>query len=139
MGFTTTIPVEVVLAAGLTPVDLNNLFIADPGARALAAEAEASGFPRTICTWIKGIYAALQRHPEIAAVIVACQGDCSYTQALGEILEAEGRQVIHFKFPYQLVPAVAARSVRAGQHVDHRVAGDAEGYSDFDVSQRRER
>ena len=62
VGFTTTIPVEVVLAAGLTPVDLNNLFIADPGARALAAEAEASGFPRTICTWIKGIYAALQHH-----------------------------------------------------------------------------
>jgi len=100
VGFTTTIPVEVVLAAGLTPVDLNNLFIADQGARALAAEAEAAGFPRTICTWIKGIYAALQHHPEIRTVIVACQGDCSYTQALGEILEAEGRQVIHFKFPY---------------------------------------
>src|SRR5208337_2898363 len=42
----------------------------------------------------------LQHHPEIRTVIVACQGDCSYTQALGEILEAEGRQVIHFKFPY---------------------------------------
>ena len=34
VGFTTTIPVEVVLAANLQPVDLNNLFIADPGARA---------------------------------------------------------------------------------------------------------
>ncbi len=100
VGFTTTIPVEVVLAAGLIPVDLNNLFIAAPGARALAAEAEGAGFPRTICTWIKGIYAVLQHHPEIATVIVACQGDCSYSQALGEILEAEGRQVIHFKFPY---------------------------------------
>ncbi|MGA7562565.1 MAG: 2-hydroxyacyl-CoA dehydratase [Desulfobaccales bacterium] len=111
VGFTTTIPVEVVLAAGLTPVDLNNLFIADPGARALAAEAEASGFPRTICTWIKGIYAALQRHPEIAAVIVACQGDCSYTQALGEILEAEGRQVIHFKFPYPRNRVQLAREI----------------------------
>ena len=30
VGLTTTIPVEVVLAANLTPVDLNNLFIADP-------------------------------------------------------------------------------------------------------------
>ena len=90
VGFTTTIPVEVVLAAGLTPVDLNNLFIADPGARARVAEAEAAGFPRTICAWIKGIYAALQDHPEIRTVIVACQGDCSYTQALGEILEARG-------------------------------------------------
>ncbi len=100
VGFTTTIPVEVVLAAGLIPVDLNNLFIADPGARSQVAAAEAAGFPRTVCAWIKGIYAALQHHPDIRTVIVACQGDCSYTQALGEILEAEGRNVIHFKFPY---------------------------------------
>ena len=100
VGFTTTIPVEVVLAAGLTPVDLNNVFISDPEARARVSEAEAAGFPRTICAWIKGIYTALQHHPEIHTVIVACQGDCSYTQALGELLEAEGRDVVHFKFPY---------------------------------------
>ena len=73
VGLTTTIPVEVVLAAGLTPVDLNNLFIADPLALALVSQAEAAGFPRTICTWIKGIYATLQHHPEIRTVIAACQ------------------------------------------------------------------
>jgi len=100
IGLTTTIPVEVVLAAGLTPVDLNNLFIADPAALAQVTQAEAAGFPRTLCAWIKGIYAALQAHPEIAAVIAACQGDCSNTQALGEILEAQSVRVIHFKFPY---------------------------------------
>jgi benzoyl-CoA reductase/2-hydroxyglutaryl-CoA dehydratase subunit BcrC/BadD/HgdB len=100
VGLTTTIPVEVVLAAGLVPVDLNNIFIASPQARARVSAAEAAGFPRTICAWVKGIYAALRSHPEIAAVIVACQGDCSYTQALGEILEAEGKEIIHFKFPY---------------------------------------
>ena len=100
VGLTTTIPVEVVLAAGLVPVDLNNLFIASPAALSWVSDAEAAGFPRTICAWVKGIYAALPPHPEIQAVIVACQGDCSYTQALGEILEAGGRQVIHFKFPY---------------------------------------
>jgi benzoyl-CoA reductase/2-hydroxyglutaryl-CoA dehydratase subunit BcrC/BadD/HgdB len=100
LGLTTTIPVEVVLAAGLTPVDLNNLFIADPAALALVSQADAAGFPRTLCAWIKGIYAALQIHPEIQAVIAACQGDCSNTQALGEILAAEGIEVIHFKFPY---------------------------------------
>jgi benzoyl-CoA reductase/2-hydroxyglutaryl-CoA dehydratase subunit BcrC/BadD/HgdB len=119
VGFTTTIPVEVVLAAGLTPVDLNNLFIADPGARARVGEAEAAGFPRTICAWIKGIYAALQNHPEIRTVIVACQGDCSYTQALGEILEADGRDVVHFKFPYprnrkQLGREIQALTARLG-------------------------
>ena len=100
VGLTTTIPVEVVLAADLTPVDLNNLFIADPLALARVSQAEAAGFPRTLCAWIKGIYAALMAHPEIEAVIAACQGDCSNTQALGEILAAEGIEVIHFKFPY---------------------------------------
>jgi benzoyl-CoA reductase/2-hydroxyglutaryl-CoA dehydratase subunit BcrC/BadD/HgdB len=100
IGLTTTIPVEVVLAAALTPVDLNNLFIASPGALAHVSQAEGEGFPRTLCAWIKGIYAALKAHPEIAAVIAACQGDCSNTQALGEIIESEGVQVIHFKFPY---------------------------------------
>jgi benzoyl-CoA reductase/2-hydroxyglutaryl-CoA dehydratase subunit BcrC/BadD/HgdB len=100
VGLTTTIPVEVLLAAGLIPVDLNNLFIASPEAHNRVARAEAAGLPRTICAWVKGIYTTLQDHPEIQAVIVATQGDCSYTQALGEILESEGREVIHFKFPY---------------------------------------
>ncbi len=119
VGFTTTIPVEVVLAAGLTPVDLNNLFIADPLARAKVTGAEAAGLPRTICAWIKGIYAALQEHPDLNAVIVACQGDCSYTQALGEILQAQSREVIHFKFPYprnkkQLRREIQALAARLG-------------------------
>jgi benzoyl-CoA reductase/2-hydroxyglutaryl-CoA dehydratase subunit BcrC/BadD/HgdB len=100
VGLTTTIPVEVVLAAGLAPVDLNNIFIASPDCLARVSAAEAAGFPRTICAWVKGIYAALQSRPDLEAVIVACQGDCSYTQALGEILAAEGRRIIHFKFPY---------------------------------------
>ncbi len=100
VGLTTTIPVEVILAAGLVPVDLNNLFIASPDSLAMVSQAEAAGFPRTICAWVKGIYAALQSRPDLGAVIVACQGDCSYTQALGEILAAEGQDVIHFKFPY---------------------------------------
>ena len=112
MGLTTTIPVEVVLAAKLAPVDLNNLFISDPEARSFGGEAEAAGFPRTICAWIKGIYGTLKRHPEIATVIVACQGDCSYTQALGEILESEGREIIHFKYPYPRDREQLAREIK---------------------------
>jgi len=119
VGLTTTIPVEVVLAANLTPVDLNNLFIADPMALARVSQAEAAGFPRTLCAWIKGIYAALMVHPEIQAVIAACQGDCSNTQALGEILATEGIEVIHFKFPYprdreQLAREISALTTRLG-------------------------
>ncbi len=113
VGLTTTIPVEVVLAAGLVPVDLNNLFIAEPQAYQRVGEAEAGGFPRTICAWVKGIYATLSRHPEIRLVIVACQGDCSYTQALGEILAGEGREVIHFKFPYPKDRSLLAREIAA--------------------------
>jgi benzoyl-CoA reductase/2-hydroxyglutaryl-CoA dehydratase subunit BcrC/BadD/HgdB len=123
IGLTTTIPVEVVLAAGLTPVDLNNLFIADPAALTQVTQAEAMGFPRTLCAWIKGIYAALQAHPEIAALIAACQGDCSNTQALGEILESQGLEVIHFKFPYprnreQLTREIQALMMRLGTASD---------------------
>jgi benzoyl-CoA reductase/2-hydroxyglutaryl-CoA dehydratase subunit BcrC/BadD/HgdB len=119
VGLTTTIPVEVVLAAGLVPVDLNNVFIGEPEAYRRVSDAEGAGFPRTICAWVKGIYAALQGHPEIQVVIVACQGDCSYTQALGEILEAQGREVIHFKFPYpkdreQLHQEIKALMARLG-------------------------
>lgn len=113
VGLTTTIPVEVVLAAGLTPVDLNNLFITAPGALSRVAAAEAQGFPRTICAWVKGIYATLKAHPEIQAAIVACQGDCSYTQALAEILEAEGVEVIHFKFPYPRDREQLSREIQA--------------------------
>ena len=113
IGLTTTIPVEVVLAANLTPVDLNNLFIAAPDALAQVGQAEAAGFPRTLCAWIKGIYAALKNHPEIAAIIAACQGDCSNTQALGEILQSEGIEVIHFKFPYPRDREQLAREIDA--------------------------
>jgi benzoyl-CoA reductase/2-hydroxyglutaryl-CoA dehydratase subunit BcrC/BadD/HgdB len=102
-----------VLAAGLTPVDLNNLFVADPAALARVSQAETAGFPRTLCAWIKGIYAALKTHPEIRAVIAACQGDCSNTQALGEILTAEGIEVIHFKFPYPRDREQLAREIAA--------------------------
>ncbi|MGA9755629.1 MAG: 2-hydroxyacyl-CoA dehydratase [Desulfobaccales bacterium] len=123
LGLTTTIPVEVVLAAGLTPVDLNNLFIADPAALARVSQAEAAGLPRTLCAWIKGIYAALKAHPEIRAVIAACQGDCSNTQALGEILTAEAIEVIHFKFPYprdreQLAREITTLMARLGATPD---------------------
>lgn len=113
IGLTTTIPVEVVLAANLTPVDLNNLFIAAPDALAQVSQAEGAGFPRTLCAWIKGIYAALKTHPEIVAVIAACQGDCSNTQALGEILADEGVEIIHFKFPYPREREQLAREIDA--------------------------
>src|SRR5690554_1573157 len=69
IGFTTTIPVEVVYAAGKEPVDLNNIFIGhfDPGS--LLDSAERDGFPRSSCGWIKGIYSSLIEQSDIECII----------------------------------------------------------------------
>ena len=61
VGITATVPVEALLAAGRTPVDLNNVFIASGEAAALVEEAERCGFPRNSCAWTKGVYAAARR------------------------------------------------------------------------------
>ena len=99
MGITTTIPSEVLFAAGLRPVDLNNVFITDPQPLKLIEQAERSGFPSNLCCWIKGIYAAARKHA-ISRVIGVVQGDCSNTHALMEIWQTEGIDVVEFAFPY---------------------------------------
>ena len=58
IGLTTTVPAEIIFAAGLRPLDLNNVFITSGCAAALVEEAEHNGFPRNSCAWNKGIYAA---------------------------------------------------------------------------------
>lgn len=99
VGITTTIPVETVFAAGHTPVDLNNVFIASPDPQELVRRAEHDGYPRNVCSWIKGIYAtALDRG--FRTVIAAVEGDCSQTQAMMETFEMHGLDVIPFAFPY---------------------------------------
>ncbi len=99
VGFTTTIPLEVLIAAAVRPVDLNNVFIAGGRSRELVEEAELSGFPRNICGWIKGIYAAI-RESGIEEVVAVTEGDCSYTKALMEVLCLEGVKVVPFAYPH---------------------------------------
>ena len=103
VAFTTTIPVEVLYAAGRTPVDLNNLFISAEHPSEYVRQAESDGFPRNCCGWIKGIYGVARRlaFPEIVAVT---QGDCSYTQALMEVLRHRGVAVVPFAFPFDRDP-----------------------------------
>lgn len=100
IGITTTVPVEILLAAGCTPVDLNNRFVTDPDPAALVREAEELGLARTLCAWIKGIYAWALAHPELDTIIAITQGDCSNTHALMELLTVAGRRVIPFDFPF---------------------------------------
>lgn len=99
IGLTTTIPVEVVLAAGHQPVDLNNIFITDAAPERLVARAETDGYPRTACAWIKGIYAVALKH-EIGTIIAVTQGDCAQTHAMIETLSEAGVRIIPFAYPY---------------------------------------
>jgi benzoyl-CoA reductase/2-hydroxyglutaryl-CoA dehydratase subunit BcrC/BadD/HgdB len=100
VGITTTIPVEVVFAAGWVPVDLNNLFISSADPRLLVEEAETAGYPRNVCAWIKGIYATVLRDRELRTVIAVTQGDCSNTHALMETLQLAGIHTIPFAYPF---------------------------------------
>lgn len=99
VGFTTSIPIEVLLAAGKTPVDINNRFVSREDALALVRNAEDKGFPPTCCAWVKGIYSTLQTL-DLEEVIGVVRGDCSQTQALMEILQMEGMRVYPFAYPY---------------------------------------
>ncbi len=103
IGITTTIPVEVILASGYKPVDLNNIFITSNEALKYVEQAEKSGFPRTTCSWIKGIYIACIKS-KIKKIIAVVQGDCSNTHALIETLELHGIEVFPFSYPYDKNP-----------------------------------
>ena len=100
VGVTTTVPVEVIYAAGETPVDLNNIFVTAENPQALVEEAETAGFPRNLCAWIKGIYGTVLSCGDIPRVVGVTQGDCSNTHALMEALELAGIEVLPFAYPY---------------------------------------
>lgn len=100
IAITTTIPVEVIFAAGKIPVDLNNIFITDEEASKMVEEAELAGYPRNLCGWIKGLYSVAKRVDNLEAVVAVTQGDCSNTHALMETLEVDGIETIPFAFPY---------------------------------------
>jgi benzoyl-CoA reductase/2-hydroxyglutaryl-CoA dehydratase subunit BcrC/BadD/HgdB len=99
VGFTTTIPLEVLIAAERRPVDLNNIFITDPDPQGLIEEAEVAGFPRNICGWIKGLYGVTRRHG-IDEVVAVTEGDCSNTKALMEVLTLQGVTTVPFAYPF---------------------------------------
>jgi benzoyl-CoA reductase/2-hydroxyglutaryl-CoA dehydratase subunit BcrC/BadD/HgdB len=99
VGFTTTIPVEVLFAAGVRPCDLNNIFVSHEDPLHFIALAEKDGFPKSMCNWIKGLYGVI-RESGIDTVVTVLEGDCSNTRALAEILTYKGVRTIPFSFPY---------------------------------------
>jgi benzoyl-CoA reductase/2-hydroxyglutaryl-CoA dehydratase subunit BcrC/BadD/HgdB len=130
VGFTTTIPLEVLVAAGRRPVDLNNIFITDPEPQRLIEAAETAGFPRNICGWIKGIYGATLHHG-IGEIIAVTEGDCSNTQALMEVLTLQGVATVPFAYPYD----------RSTDTLDHEIGKLARhfGVSAGRIEQARQR
>ena len=100
IGITSTIPIEIVLAAGDIPVDLNNLFINDPDSARFIRYAEDAGYPRNICSWVKGLYGLVVETKCVDAVVALTQGDCSSTLALIETLMMKGVPVIPFEYPF---------------------------------------
>jgi benzoyl-CoA reductase/2-hydroxyglutaryl-CoA dehydratase subunit BcrC/BadD/HgdB len=99
IGFTTTIPVEVIFASKNIPVDLNNVFITAKSPYKYIEYAEESGIPRNTCNWIKGIYTSVLKNAADEVVAVN-QGDCSNTHALIELFESFNIKVHIFSYPY---------------------------------------
>lgn len=99
IGLTTTVPIEVIYAAGDRPVDLNNLFISSQDPRSIIERAESAGLPANCCAWVKGIYLAALEERDIDTIVAVTQGDCSNTHVLIELLRRKGKTVIPFAYP----------------------------------------
>ncbi|NTW05421.1 MAG: 2-hydroxyacyl-CoA dehydratase [Peptococcaceae bacterium] len=100
VGITTTVPSEIIYAAGMTPVDLNNVFIQAEDPCSQVDQAETAGYPRNVCAWIKGIYSTVL-DSDIKKMIGVTQGDCSNTHALMETLQLAEVETLPFAFPYE--------------------------------------
>ncbi|MFC2040128.1 2-hydroxyacyl-CoA dehydratase family protein [Chloroflexota bacterium] len=98
IGITTTVPVEILMAAGYRPIDLNNILVDDSNPERFINMAEADGFPQTCCTWIKGIYGVC-RETGIENILGVTGGDCSNTLMLLDVLSLKGHKVLEFAYP----------------------------------------
>jgi benzoyl-CoA reductase/2-hydroxyglutaryl-CoA dehydratase subunit BcrC/BadD/HgdB len=98
MGITTTVPIEVLLAAGYQPIDLNNILVSAPDPGRLITIAERAGFPLNCCSWIKGIYGVCL-DTGIKDVLCVTGGDCSNTIMLMETLKLKGLNAMPFAYP----------------------------------------
>lgn len=99
VGITSTVPVEILYAAGKIPLDVNNAFITSGDPAALVRLAKKEGFPDTTCSWICGLYGAILERG-IGTVVGVTGGDCSETIALMEVLSLRGVNIITFSYPH---------------------------------------
>lgn len=122
VAITSTVPVEIIYAAGRVPVDVNNLFITAADPNRLVRRAKMDGFPDTTCSWICGLYGAIMERG-IDTVVGVTGGDCSETLALMEVLSLKGAAVIPFSYPPErsreaLQAGLATLANRMGTNLD---------------------
>src|SRR4030043_2455027 len=98
IGITTPGPVEVLLAAGYQPLDLNNILVSAPDPGRFITIAERAGFPLNCCAWIKGIYGVCL-DKGINDRLCVTSGDCSNTIMLMEVLKLKGLNAMPFAYP----------------------------------------
>lgn len=132
IGITTTVPIEVLLAAGYRPVDLNNIFVNAADRTHLVAIAERDGYPQNLCTWIKGLYSSALKY-NIGAVLGVTTGDCSNTSMLMDVLALKGVDVLPFAYPQRpdvaemqeklaMLAQVLGTSVKQAEEVRQKLA-----------------
>ncbi len=99
IGITTTVPIEPLFASGNVTYDLNNVFISSQSPAKYIDFAEESGYPASVCSWIKGLYSvAIEKKMDL--VIGVVRGDCSNTDSLLETLENKKIRTYPFSYPY---------------------------------------
>ncbi|MDR0453241.1 MAG: 2-hydroxyacyl-CoA dehydratase [Deferribacteraceae bacterium] len=106
VGITTTAPIEVLFAGGHTVIDLNNLFVTSPSPASYVNNAHSCGFPRSLCSWVKGQYSVVTGGG-FDAVVAVTAGDCSNTNAMAELLADSGVKIYRFAYPAENNPEYA--------------------------------
>lgn len=99
IGITTTVPLEVILAAQCQAVDLINVFVSRENHQELVDRAERYGFPKSQCACIKGSYGSCL-DSGLKKIVGVVEGDCSNSKALLEVLEDRGIEVVPFGYPH---------------------------------------
>ncbi|WP_026884494.1 2-hydroxyacyl-CoA dehydratase family protein [Clostridium akagii] len=98
IGITTTVPIEILIAAGYEVVDLNNIFIMSNKYAGLIEKAERDGFPSSSCAFKKGVYGAAMDN-DFKEIVGVTEGDCSNSKALEEVFRMKGIKVYPFAYP----------------------------------------
>jgi benzoyl-CoA reductase/2-hydroxyglutaryl-CoA dehydratase subunit BcrC/BadD/HgdB len=98
IGITSTIPIEVPLAAGINVFDMNNRFITNPKPMELVHQAERAGLSFNLCGWVKGLF-AMGMSNIFDKIVVVDSGDCADLVALADFWEDAGIEILYFNYP----------------------------------------